>query len=161
MADRQFIELARIPVRVGPGRKEGRLTPTFDGDMIALRSDVPDGSPSLIGVNVDGLLLLDALPDGTLFDVEVLVPASRWGYRDATFEPPANTRSGSIVLADAGPEIFVEPCAPPLFTVDGEGRLLIELEPIDAQSRWVRLSPHSFAILNGGFLAGFSTFIHR
>lgn len=160
MGSQQFTELARIPIRVGPPRDDGGLAPTMDGDTVMLRSRVPEGTPSPIGVNVDALLLLDALEDGTVFEVEVLVPQSAWRSRDLAPGPPSAIEKGSIVIADPGPEIYVDQLSP-RFTVDSQNRLHVELEPADGETRWVALSAECFALLNGSFLGGFVALLPR
>lgn len=155
MPAQRFTELARIPVRVGPARDEGTLAPIVDGETLVLRARVPPGTAAPIGVNVDSLLLLDMLEDGTVFEVEVVAPRSAWG---SAASPPTRPRSGiekgSIVIADAGPKIYVDQLSP-RFTVDLQDRLHIKLEPMHHETRWVALSAECTALLNGDFLAGF------
>jgi hypothetical protein len=160
MGSQQFTELARIPIRVGPPRGEGALTPIADGDTVVLRSRVPEGTSAPIGVNVDSLLLLDALEDGTVFEVEVVVPQSSWRSGAPAPTPMSGIEKGSIVIADPGPKIYVDQVSP-RFTVDSRGRLHIQLEPADGETRWVALSAECYALLNGNFLAGFVALLAR
>lgn len=155
MPAQRFTELARIPVRVGPPRDEGALAPVADGETLVLRSRVPPGTAAPIGVNVDSLLLLDMLDDGTVFEVEVVAPRSAWGSAASTpSRPRFDIEKGSILIADAGPKIYVDQLSP-RFTVDPQDRLHIELEPVDHETRWVALSTECYALVNVGFLAGF------
>ncbi len=160
MGSQRFTELARIPIRVGPPSEDGRLAPIMDGDTVVLRSRVPEGTSAPIGVNVDALVLLDALEDGTVFEVEVLVPQSAWRSRESAPRPLSAIDKGSIVIADPGPNIYVDQLSP-RFTVDSQGRLHVQLEPVDGETRWVALSAECFALLNGGFLAGFVALLPR
>jgi hypothetical protein len=156
MEGRRFTELPRVPVRVGPSSRDGSLVPHMSGGLLMLGASVPEGTTSPIGVTVDGLVVLDALDDGTVFQVEVLLPRPRWRRsRDSVPTPPSAPESGSIVIADPGPSIFVERLSPRL-TIDTVGnRLHVQLERADGETRWVALSAECFALLNGGFLAGF------
>lgn len=149
-----FTELPRIPVRIGPKRKEGALAPITDGETFLLRADVPDGTPAPIGVNVDSKLLLDMLGDGTVFDVEVLTPTSSWRAGDWDLEIPFATEEGSVVVTEAGPRIYVDQVSP-TYTVDSRNRLYIELEPADDRTRCVALSRECYVLVNDSFLAGF------
>lgn len=160
MGRQQFTELARIPIRVGPPRDDGRLAPIVDGDTVLLRSKVPEKTSAAIGVNVDSLLILDASADGTVFEVELLVPRSAWRFKDSTPRPVPGIEKGSIIVADPGPRIYVDQISP-CFTVDSQGRLYVRLEPVDGETRWVALSAECFALLNDGFLAGFVTLLPR
>lgn len=161
MQGRQFTELARIPVRVGPPRGDGGLVPYMSGGLLMLGARVPGGTSSPIGVNVDSLVLLDGLDDGTVFQVEVLVPRPRWRRsKDPVSTPASAPEKGSIAITDLGPSIHVDQLSPRC-TVDSLSRLHIELEPADGDTRWVALSPECFALLNGGFLAGFVALLPR
>lgn len=154
MAADRFTELARIPVRVGPPRDEGALAPITDGETLVLRSKVPPGTPAPIGVNIDSLLLLDVLEDGTIFEVELVAPRSAWGSAVSHPTPPFVMDKGSLLLSDAGPKIWVDQLSP-RFVIDPQDRLLVHLEPFDHETRWVALSARCSALLNGDFLAGF------
>ncbi len=102
MGSQRFTELARIPIRVGPPSEHGGLAPLMTGDTLLLRSRVPKATSAPIGVNVDSLLLLDALEDGTVFEVEVLVPRRAWSSNTSAPRPPPGVDKGSIVIADPG-----------------------------------------------------------
>lgn len=115
---------------------------------------MPEGTSSPIGVNVDALVLLDALADGTVFDVEVLAPRAAWRSQQQGLNPPAVAQAGSIVISDPGPSIYVSRLSP-RFTIDGRSRLHLELEPMGSETKWVALSPGCFALLNEDVLAGF------
>lgn len=149
-----FTELSRIPVRIGPAKKEGALAPITDGETFVLRSDVPEGTPALIGANVDSSLLLDMLEDGTVYEVEVVTPQSAWRFGASDLVPPSAVDTGCVVVTDAGPKIYVDQVTP-TFTVDSRHRLHVELEPADDHTRWITLSPECYALINGSFLAGF------
>ena len=153
MMSTREVELSRVPVRVGPPRPDGAHAPVVDDDMFSLRARVPDGVSSPIGVNIDSLLLLDALQDGTVFHVESLVPRSAWRRSNLSVDPPLGITKGSVVIADPGPAIYVDQVSP-RFNVDRQGRLHVELETADSNTRWVALSPDCFALVNEGFLAG-------
>jgi hypothetical protein len=160
MAGQRFTELARIPVRVGPPREDGALVPISDGDTLTLRSRVPPGTAAPIGINVDSLLLLDMLTDGTVFEVEVVVPRSAWCSGPVALRPPSAVEKGTIQVLDAGPTIYVDEISP-RFTVDDKDELHIELEPVGQETRWVALSTECYALLNGDFLAGFVVGLRR
>lgn len=160
MGDHPFTELERIPVHVRPPRVEGALVPVTGGDTVVLRSGVPEATSAPIGVNVDSLLLLDALEDGTVFEVEVVVPRSAWRSGGPAPRPASAVEQGSIAIADSGPRIYVDQVSP-RFTVDSQGWLHVRLEPADGETRWVSLSPECFALLNGDFLAGFVVLVAR
>lgn len=154
MASERFTELARIAVQVGPPGDEGALAPMTDGDSLVLRSKVPVGTAASIGINVDSLVIMDALENGTIFEVEVVVPRSAWATTASNPKPPSSIDKGSLVFADPGPRIWVDQLSPRV-SVDRGGRLLVSLEPVDAETRWVALSGRCSALLNGEFLAGF------
>lgn len=154
MGSETFTELARVPIRVGQPRAEGALAPLVEGDTVVLRSSVPEGTSAPIGVNVDSLVLLDALEDGTVFEVEVVVPRSAWRSGRSAPKPESVVEKGTIAVADPGPLIYVDQISPRI-TLDSQGQLYVQLEPVDGETRWVALSARCFALLNDGFLAGF------
>lgn len=142
-------------MRVDPATPGGALAPRLDGDDLVLRGKVREGTEAPIGINVDSSLLLDSLEDGTVFDVEVLVPRSSWRSARSGLQPPTQAEAGCIAVTEPGPKIYVDALIP-TFEVDREARLHIVLEPIDNESHWVMLSPGCYAAVNDGFLAGFA-----
>lgn len=150
----QFTIVDRIPVTVGKHHPAGALHPIAHADDLLLRASVGRDASAAIGVNVDSLVLIDAFEDGTVFDVEVLVPRSYWARGEFKTAPAAIPVRGSIVLSVPGSDIYVDGFSPRVLH-DGQGWLFVQLEPSVADTQWIELSSCCFALVADGYLAGF------
>lgn len=86
-----------VPVTVETATDAGRLYPSYKNSIgiFTLETELLRTCP--IGVNIDGMLMLDFDEDRVLAGVELLLPMSGWKGKTSVAQPLA--RTGNIILS--------------------------------------------------------------
>lgn len=150
----RFSELPRFPVAVGSPSQAGSLVPILDSDDLSLESPISDRLDYRFGGNIASLLIIDIDVSSVIGSVEVLVAKPHWQVIESDIAiQPCN--AGVLTVPILAQEISVEKIEPRFLWNRVKSQLLIEVETLTPETKWVSLSQDCFALINDSFLAGF------
>lgn len=105
-------------------------------------------------LNIDNTVIVDALPDGRIVDVEILYEIGQWEVKDSLRRPEADTLAD---IALEGGWLTTEWAELPVLAETNKARscALIRFTEIPGARAWVELSTNCMAAVADGRLYGF------
>ncbi len=148
----------RVPISIVDKSLSGSLEPTIDDGDLTLESPIIQDLRLLYGITVSTpTLIFDIDEKFVLAGVECLRQAYLWKTTD---DPPFNVPEHTIDASLAVPRTTIDTGV--FDEVSGDvvmdalrTQVLVGLEPVSDQTRWVRLSQGCYALVNDTYLAGF------
>jgi hypothetical protein len=146
--------MTALTVRLCAATQQTAPHPRYDRDSDVLVAKTGVLGAWVFGLNIDGLLNLDLIADGTLAHVELVYPKGRWKTKP-DIQRPQVVRSAALAFTEGaiGHKDFDLPVE---VTADSaHSRVWIGIGEHRTGGHWVALSLSCLALIIGNELAGF------